>query len=302
MRQAPPLYVWVAAGALALGIIAIAFLRHASLNVPHDPLASAALARQLLTAPRAAGEIRVLGLGSSLLWAATPPGQFDQQYKQRGLHWMRLIKTDVGLGALGPSLTEIEHAPPDILVIEKNLFFLDPGRTRNDEVTIEIKGTLKAGLAKLAPGVLPPQPVQQQEALPMAAQHYALPCAPQPAPLSPLQRAQYFRGSQLAYAQAQIDPALVAGLLRLARRGVRIMILDIPRHADLEQSTASVKEHWFARLRQALPPGPALSYHTAPSHRQTDLYCDGAHLSAAGSRLFGRWWLDELATSMKDAP
>jgi hypothetical protein len=284
MRPAPALPVWIAAAALAAAVIGAALLRHdgAAYDLVRQQ-AIAAFAAQALAAPRRPGELRVLGLGTSLLWAATPPGQFDPQRRHPRLHWMRLVKSGMGMGELTQSLAPIEHAPPDILVIEKGLLFVEEDKSRNRQAQIDVKRMLKGAL------------FEAQDPGPLAAQLAGLPCEQQQTELDAARSRAHAIAVRRGYAQPGPDPALVALLRRLSLRGVRIMVLDVPRQAQLEQASAADKARWVARLRQALPPGRKLSYHSAPSHPHSALYCEGSHLNAAGSRLFGAWWLAELA-------
>ncbi len=303
MRQAPPLTVWAAGAALAAGVIVLAFLRHnAMAAAPQPQQLMAAFASKILAAPRQPGELRVLGLGTSLLWAATPPGQIDPPHQPAWLNWVRLIKGGPGLGALAQALAQVERAPPDVVVVEKTLLFEEEGSGIDELVKIDIKHALKTALLVVANGALPAMLLQSKAKLPLAEQSMAFQCTPGFAGLSPQQRIGYATYLRRAYAQPTPDPVLTAALLRLARRGVRVVILDVPRSAELERPSAADKARWYARLRQALPPGPILRYQAAPSYQDTRLYCDGAHLNGAGSRRFGPWWLAQLVALREGAP
>ncbi len=256
----------------------------------------------MLTAPRQPGELRILGLGTSLLWAATPQEEFDPQRQHPQLHWMRLTKSGQGIGALAASLTEIGQAPPDMLVIEKGLFFLDNHDAETERMKIDIKRRLKAVLLTLLPAALAPSPAAQlqqaQRNSLLSAQSRAHACEGESGALSAAQFNSRAKHARLAYAQPQPDPLLVAHLRRLMDRGVQVVILDVPRTTRLELTSASEKARWFARLHHALPPGPSLRYLAAPSYDHS-LYCDGAHLNRSGSHLFGAWWLTQLAAIVK---
>lgn len=304
MRPAPPLSVWVGGAALAALAIGFAFVRHYQ-NLAQGADAqriTAAFARTVLRAPRQPGEIRVLGLGTSLLWAASPPEPFDPQRLHPRLNWMRLTKSGAGLGILAGSLAEIEQAPPTILVIEKGLLFVAEGDSINDSVKFEVKHAVKHVLFTLAGVDSQSRSLQIEAQLPLAEQRMALPCTRDSRPLRPAEREAHAQVMRHAYAEVAPNQVLTRRLLALARRGVHVAIVDIPRSAELERETAGAKQAWYARLRQALQPGPTLSYHHAPSFAGQTLYCDGAHLNAAGSRLFGAWWLAELATIRTGGP
>jgi hypothetical protein len=293
MRQAPPLTVWAAGAALAAGVIVLAFLRHYALAADPQPPSKESMAtftRKLLAAPRRQGDLRVLGLGTSLLWAAMPPGQLDRPPMAPWLNWMRLTKSGLGLGALAPALAEIERAPPDVVVIETGLLFTDDGSSVTDRIRLEARQMLKAAL------------LQTQMQLQLAEQSKVFSCAAGITILNAARRIAYADAAHRVYAQDGPDPVLAATLLRLARRGVRIIVLDVPRSAELEQILAADKARWYARLHQALPPGPMLRYQAAPSYQDASLYCDGAHLNGAGSRRFGPWWLAQLVALREGAP
>jgi hypothetical protein len=279
---APPLTVWLAAAALAIAAVL------ALLALPYSPEQAVAgllssRTREVLAAPKSG--VRVIGMGSSLLQAATPASAAG------ALDWARITKSNLGLGELAPSVALVEAAPPDVLVIEKNLLITPPDGDAMNKLRINAVYGFKKLLSNADARFDPLLPIR-------AEQTGDAPCGDRRQRMSEKQRAQHDRSLRQAYGQ---DPApvLAAALLRLAGRGVQVMIVDIQRSAEIEQALAQDKQRWFARLRQMLPPGPHLSYHTGPSYSQESLYCDAMHLNAAGSRLFQAWWWNELKQEQK---
>lgn len=286
---APPLLAWAAAatlaGAAVLALRAGPYWPARELSALTADLTSAALAQA------SPGDIRVIGLGTSLLRTATPLSERVDD-AGRPLSWARITKSHWGPGYLGGSLAVIERARPDVIVIEKNLLMADQEGTEASRMRPDLMHVLK----QLTPGA-------EQRADPVLAMRASLtqrlPCPA--APVSGAELGQRQRELARAYSQPP-DPAFVAPLLRLAEGGAHVMILDIPRSHAIEDATAADKQRWFARVRQLLPPGPNLSYHTGPTYAEPSLYCDASHLTIAGAKQFQQWWWQELRQARKAAP
>lgn len=286
-KTAPPLTVWMAGAALAIAAVLLL------LSFPSPEQAVAVFladhTRGAL-AQGARGDVQVIGMGSSLLHAATPSNERHIGDATGALHWARITKSNLGLGYLGSSFGLIEGAPPDVLVIEKNLLMeaaeTDAMRSRR----MDAMYTLKRLLSKLDGRFDPLLEIR-------AEQFHNRSCV-DAQPLSDAQLALRQSDLRREY-QKSPDPLFAAALLRLADRGVRIMILDIQRSTPIERGTGQDKQRWYARLHQMLPPGPHLSYHTGPSYSQVDLYCDASHMSAKGAKLFQAWWWNEFRQARK---
>lgn len=281
---APPLLTWAAAAALAGSAVFALWVS------PYWPARSLSLLTADLTGQALAwpprDDIRVIGLGTSLLRTATPQSKRGVDGAGRPLSWARITKSNWGPGYLRASLTVVEKSPPDIVVIEKNLLMAEPEDTEANTERPDLMHILKQ-LAPGAKGDADPRLALRARKL------QQLPCPAPAAPLSPEQMAQRQRELANAYRLAP-DSTLVAPLLRLAGSGTRVMILDIPRSPAIEVATAADKQRWFARVRQLLPPGPNLSYHTGPSYAESRLYCDASHLNTEGNQQFQQWWWPEL--------
>lgn len=293
MPATPPLWVGLLAALLAAATIGwSAAPRYLARLEPSagDPLAL--YARQFLASTHTAGEARIMALGSSLLWAATPAADSTAAAAQQQLRWMRLSRGGAGLGYLGSALAEIERDPPQILLIEGNLLMPLQGSQFNDELRNDTMLTLK----KIAASLLPWQQTATLAStleLPYDQSH-DLSCDAHSIGSGAQAQAQHADVLLRLYQAARPDTALAARLSTLARRGVLVVVLDLPRSSPLEQAVANEKRQWLARLHAVLPAGPALRYATAPSLPAGALYCDGSHLSPAGSRLFGAWWWPQL--------
>ncbi|WP_426074267.1 hypothetical protein [Janthinobacterium sp. DSP2-3-3] len=289
MASAPPLRIWLYSALLVAGILALISLpRWSPWRKPDHAIADHT--HQFLDAPSTDGKLRVLGLGSSLLWAATPPAL--AQVAMPGIDWMRMTKPSAGMGYLEPSLEIIEQNPPDILIIEANLLLPDQNDTTMDELrqdfmlaakTIVYRITGNAGL------VVPPQAyvalVDQRE----PAQCNAIP--------SYMRRHVTLNNAanvQTMFNNTAVNRQLTDRLQRLAQRGVRIVVLELRRSELVEQFIMQKKQEWLFRLRQALPPSHHIHYLTSPTYAQQDLYCDGSHMNAAGAHLFALWWAAQL--------
>jgi hypothetical protein len=288
MASAPPLRVWLYSALVAAGIIALIALRHWSpWREPDHAIADHT--RQFLDARPTDGRLRVLGLGSSLLWAAMPSA--PSQVVPPGIDWMRMTKPGPGMGYLEPSLDIIDRNPPDVLVIEANLLLPDQNDRAMQELRQDFILASKAlayqltGNAQLARPLVYAALVDQRETFACTT-----------APVHTRRRAVLKNAAilQPIFNNASVNLQLTDRLQRLAQRGVRIVLLELRRAELLEQVIAPEKQRWLLRLRQALPPGNHIRYLSSPMYPQQDLHCDGSHLNAAGARLFAPWWQAQL--------
>ncbi|MBB5606673.1 MULTISPECIES: hypothetical protein [unclassified Janthinobacterium] len=291
MRPAPPLWVWPLGAALATvaALLMLLWMNHTIGLEP--PGLAAAYARRVLEAPRSPGDIRVVGMGSSLLMAATPPS-YQTAYH---LRWIRLSNPGLGVSFLGASLVQVEQHPPDILIIEKNLLLVDPQHERMGR----LRGEVTLGLRKIAAIAIPSLTQTNQVDDALQKQDEDLSCAQLPKPPNEVDFEKYMDLLNTTYTSLQVDSSLTAAVQRLARRGVYIVILDIQRSKTIEHLTTNAKQAWFAHLQQELPPGARLAYWTSPSYDNGALYCDGSHLSPDGKRQFSVWWYQQLAQLKK---
>lgn len=293
MRPAPPLWVWPLGAGLTAGaaLLLLLWVNHSTRPTIEPSGIAAAYARQVLDAPHAPGEIRVLGMGSSLLIAATPPAY----HTSLPLYWSRLSNPGLGMDFLGASLLEVEQHPPDILVIEKNLLLVDP----QHQTMGRLRAQVALGLKKIAT-IAPPSAMQADTMTTVLEQQNGkLSCEQIPKQADAFDFKNYLHFLNSTYSNLQVDPTLSSALQRLSQRGVSIVILDIQRSVAIERQTAAAKQAWFAQLRQLLPPGARLTYLTSPSYDNGPLYCDGSHLSPAGSRSFMAWWTPALLQLQK---
>ncbi|MFZ4876360.1 hypothetical protein ACL9RI_14870 [Janthinobacterium sp. Mn2066] len=294
MRPVPPLWVWPLGTGLAAGValLMLLWVNHATRPAIEPSGRAAAYARQVLDLPRVPGNIRVLGMGSSLLVAATPPPAYQTASH---LRWNRLSNPGLGMDFLGPSLPEVEQHPPDILVIEKNLLLVDP----QHQMMGRLRSNVALGLKKIA-AIAIPSLIQSEPMLEvLQRQDEKIFCEQLPKQNNAIDFKNYIHFLNIIYNSLQVDPTLSSALQRLSKRGVSIVILDIQRSIPVERQTAAAKQAWFAQLRQLLPPGARLTYLTSPSYDSGTLYCDGSHLSPAGSRRFMAWWTPELLQLQK---
>ena len=282
-QLAAPLLVWLLSAALVAVLVTIACFHSQTMDLEERRIATAH-ALHILSAPHAGAETRMLAIGSSLLWAASPANYRLQLPPNRYLSWSRTIKNGFGLGPVGLILPIVEQYPPDVLVVETNLLLPNESPMALARLTVNV--TLKNWLAKAAPR----DPLQPERAI----QPEDFVCPRQPDDPHGKLRANGVKYLRSSYQAMQIEPELLAALARLSLRGVRIMILNIQRSASVEGATRIDKQNWLAHLQHMLPAGPNVSYHTAPSYAQDSLYCDGMHLAPAGRKLFETWWWQEL--------
>lgn len=290
MASAPPLRVWLYSAFMVAGVFALLALQQWSpWDEPDHAIADHT--RQFLDAPAAEGKIRVLGLGSSLLWAATPPALAPVALP--GIDWMRMTKPGTGIGYLEPSLDIIDRNPPDILVIEDNILL--PEQDNVDLIMDQLRKDFilaSKGLAFQLTGnawLVPPQAYVALE-----DQRAPFECTTVSAHIRWRETLKNAANLQLAFNHATVNPQLARRLQGLAQRGVRIVLLELRRAEAVEQVIAPEKQRWLSRLRQALPPSPNIQYLTSPHYAQQDLHCDGGHMNAAGAHLFARWWQAQL--------
>lgn len=287
MASAPPLRVWLYSALLATSITALVTLQYWSPWRKPDH-AVADHTREFLGAP-ADGKVRVLGLGSSLLWAATPPGPTPATLP--GIDWMRMTKPGTGMGYLIPSLDIIDRHPPDTLVIDENLLLPDQDNVIMDELRQNFILASK-GLAFQLTGNVQLAPPQAYVAL--LDQREPFECTTFPAHTRRRETLKNAANLQLVFNNAAINRQLTEHLQRLAQQGVRIVLLELRRSELIEQATATERQRWLSRLQQALPPGRHIRYLSSPIYVQQNLHCDGSHLNAAGARLFAPWWQTQL--------
>lgn len=293
MASAPPLRIWLYSAALVAGVLALQGWSYCKSS--REPRKAIAMhTQQFLDARPAQDSLRVLALGSSLLWAGTPPGGMPAI---PGVTWMRMTKPGIGLGYLAPSLEEIEHSPPDVLVIEENLLARAQSNAAMDEMRIDFFLASK----KLAYRLI------GQEWIPTAQQYLALldqnasfqcnEIAPQ---ILAREISKHGAEIQQLFSYATVDQELANQLQRLSRRGVQIIIMELRRSQTIEQTIAPEKKNWQQRLLQALPPSPHIRYVASPAYTQANLHCDGSHMNQRGARLFSAWWQAQLRQLRKE--
>ena len=291
MASTPPLRIWLYSALLAVSAVALlALQRHAPWLEPKpEQVITGHTQRFLASAYGGETPIRVLGLGSSLLWAATPPATMDDIALLPGLSWMRMTKTGTGLGALQASLTPVESKPPNVLVIEENLLFADS--TATDQLRDDLSLLMRNAAYKVTAQArfTPPRAYVELE-----DQKEPLPYEEFPQDKKKQLILKNANNLQTIFSHGAINLALTDRLRRLSQRGIRIIILELRRSELVEQVIAPQKKRWQEQLRRALPPGPLVNYIASPHFSQQDLYFDGSHMNAAGARLFAPWWAAQL--------
>ena len=281
-----PLRVWLYVAVLAGTAIAVLGL-HTRSAVREDGVAAASEARRFLDHRDDRHSVRVLALGSSLLWAATPP---DRYAAVPGVAWMRLTKSGGGIGHLQAVLDILDSHPPEVLVIDTNLLMAPSLSSVMDDMRVSSAAMMSDLTAPLMQHVGLYHPAAQR----LSDQESAFPCT---------ELAPGVIGKQLAALAAQqnaapdvpaIDTALQARLTSLAQRGVRIVLLDVQRSTRFQLVLDATRQLWLQRWKATLPPGPPMRYLASPEIDDQRLYCDGRHMNAAGARRFEPWWTEQL--------
>lgn len=290
MSNAPPLRVWLYSALLAVGII-VSLMLYRYLPGDRRDNTIAAHTQRFLDTPVPYGQLRVLGLGSSLFWAATPQTMDVQQAAMPGIAWLRLTKGGAGMGHLQTALEAFGRHPPDVLVIEENLLLPDTGNLLMDQLREEIWFLGKKAIAASSAGKLGPPVNDYWE---RNDQDGEFSCASILARTTPEQIQRHVDTLQAMYMRASFDEQLITTLATLAQRGVRIVLLDLPRAPIIEQRTMAQKHYWMMHLKKFLPPGRTIRYLTFPAPSQTALYCDLGHLNKRGARHFAPWWQAQL--------
>lgn len=289
MTAAPPLRVVLYGVALAAGFIALLAL-YRTLPGERRDNTIAGQTQRFLDAPADAGKLRVIALGSSLLWAATPPPATLPREAMPDIDWLRMTKGGGGLGHLEASLDVIERHRPDVLVLDENMLLPDTGNAIMDPLREETWHFAKKTVAFLSAGKLTsaiPTDWERND------QERQFSCALNLVRLTEEQKRRHAVELQDMYRRATVDTALTARLARLARSGVRIVVLDIRRSSAMEQETVQQKQQWRAHLKTIFT-GDNIFYLVSPTYAQQALYCDGSHLNAAGARLFAPWLHTQL--------
>lgn len=290
MPAAPPLRVFaysVLLPACVIALLALLALQRGK-PLPAPDRSIAVETQRFLDMHASHGSIRVIALGSSLLWAATPPVAHKQI---PGIAWLRMTKSDVGIGYLRSSLDIIESDPPQILVLDENMLVPQINGIAMHNLRQEFSTAARSLAYKVSGnGRFAPPPAD----LPLADQHATFSCVPLPPGSMQRHLPMHAAELQTIFGSGDLDAELIRRLNNLSRRGVRIIVLEIPRSGRIEHLIANQKQHWQARLRQALPPGRQISYLHPPDLSQQDLFCDGSHLNDAGARQFASWWDQQL--------
>lgn len=294
MAIAPPLRVVVAGVAVAVGFIALLALYR---TLPGDRRDNTVAGQTLhfLGAPADAGKLRVIALGSSLLWAATPQPANLQRASMPDIEWLRMTKGGGGLGPLQSSLEVMERHRPDVLIIEENMFLPDTGNAIMDPLREETWHFAKKTAAFLSAGKLTSSIATDWERNDQE-RHFS--CVSNLVKLTEEQKRRHAVTLQGMYRDATFDTTLIDRLARLARGGVRIVVLDIRRSSAMELQTAQQKQQWRTHLKTLLA-GDNILYLASPAYSQQTLYCDGSHLNAAGARLFAPWLHTQLQLLQK---
>lgn len=287
MGPAPPLRIWLYSAALTICLLGlIGMPRHAPWLKRKDVIASHTQA--FLGRPPAEGQLRILGLGSSLLWAATPKSTEDSHTP--GIEWMRMTKSGTGMGSLQSSFPAITDNPPDVLVIEDNLLLPETGNPAIDLLREDGWLYIRQIGSSLSGGLLS-SPIPAFQAL--YDQEHAFICPLALFKISEEQLSQHVNHQPNLYANASLDAKLLVTLNKLAQRGVSIVLLDLQRSTAMERLIAPQKQRWLARIQKQLPSSATVRHLRSPSYSQ-DQYCDAGHLNAAGARQFGTWWRTQM--------
>ncbi|SDA62778.1 MULTISPECIES: hypothetical protein [unclassified Janthinobacterium] len=289
MASAPPLRIWLYSAALAVGMVGLCMLlRH--VPGPRYDNTIAGQTKTFLDAPRPEGQWRVLALGSSLLRAATPQTASVQRADLPDIAWMRMTKGGGGIGYLQPSLATLGSRPPEMLVLEQNLFLPDNNNAIMDQLREDVWHWAKQAVSFLSAGKLASPPPYWEH----NDQELAFTCNPEQRKLSASQIRQHATELQNLYRQGTFDAALINNIATLAQRGVRVVLLDVRRSLLIEQQTAQQKTDWQRHLHALLPASHNIIYISSPAFTQQDLYCDASHLNKQGARLFAPWWQSQL--------
>ncbi|MET0323029.1 MAG: hypothetical protein ABW069_20085 [Duganella sp.] len=280
-----PLRVWCFSLMLAAGLLGLVAL-YAMTTMQEAGVAAAAHVQRFLADHRNSKRVRVVGLGSSLLWAATPPGRY---LDLPDIDWIRITKRGGSIGHLHAVMDMLDHQPPEIVVIDTNLLLPFSPDMFEEEMRYAFTHLAGAAAAPLMVRMGLPNPV----ARPPSDQETSFPCEVMPPAVIHKQRALLAQQSAAGNVAA-MDTALINSLLRLSQRGVHIVILELSRSREFEQALAAAKQPWLQSLKAALPAGPTIRYLTSPVFEDPGLYCDGRHMNAAGARRFASWWTEQL--------
>lgn len=290
MATVPPLRTFLYSIAMVVGIV-ISLALHRSLPDDRRDNTIAGQTQRFLGAPHDPEKLRVIALGSSLLWAATPQVTSVQAESMPEIDWMRMTKGGTGLGHLQASLEVIERYRPDVLVLEENMLLPDSGDTLMDPLREEAGHFVKKTLSLLIPSqFFSPIPAYWER----NDQERNFYCNSTLIRLTQAQMNAHAIELQKTYRNAALDPALIAWLARMSQGDVRIVLLDIRRSSAIEQATAQQKQQWRAHLKTVLAPAENIRYLSSPIYPLQAMYCDGSHLSVAGARLFAPWLQTQL--------
>lgn len=298
-----PLRVWGGVAAVFLTLLALLSLTAARHRRRNDGdfrrVCSARLQSFASRCSPDRGQVpRIIALGSSLLARATLGGERMEALSRSqggpGLRWLALTRGSSSIETFLPALDGILEARPELLLVEADLLYYRPERTRlpaslrstaQDAVDQMKRRLLRALGIKRGSTPDPMDPVFQEG-------------APDP-PFD--QNAGKFRQylDSLRHREPRgrvdTDDPLLAFLGQARHRGIQVLLLEVPRFWKAEKGIPASHRVQARNLRDQLEAECGVRTLGFPHPFPLDRYRDFSHLSQAGADTYSRWLLGELA-------
>jgi len=305
--------IWAAAGALFLGLIAA---------VHFQPDRSAAEAVEYFNVQRldrlpakrtGGGRPRVIVVGTSLTLCGL---YFDEDMERLAaltgapsMDFVRFVKLDGSLTDFSPLLPFIANAEPDIVFFESTLFLIDSPRENEGRrgnagfLRQEIGDDRKKlqSLLRLWSGRRTPigESLSPNSLVSARRVFTRIPDRRTQEEQDDLERFARNAGTRMKLRPVSLPGPYASFLQDLQRRGVPVVLLDIPRTPRSDSTYPPEILRNMSRSIAGFQEAYGLGYLACPFRQGPTYYKDIVHLNARGRDVYCRWFLSQLPGLLK---
>lgn len=236
---------------------------------------------------------KVIAIGSSLLEAAVSPdsARYLLQSTPTNSNYLQLTRTRALLSDFYPLMNKMLEVRPEIVLIQASLLW-QPRNVLNqwDERFKHALQKHRAGLKRLiaarifSPMGIPDTDLNQTGSFKKIHRDSSL--------FADVVR---FR-NQFTVMDSELDEDFKTFLLDARARNTRIIVVDVPRYAGLEEQISGSKnnkQRWTA-LHDVLQTGYGVRFMEFPDTLSLDHYKDFSHFNSTGRDKYSRWLFCEL--------
>jgi hypothetical protein len=282
LKDAVPLRLWIVAGTLcalclAAGLAAMAWARALSKDEVNAQIVRQIQLIQKLPSPASRKGPLVVLVGSSLVRHAVADSVTLEKLIGRDAEVLLLYSDDARASWIDGILPSIEHARPDLLLLQYEMFNPPLGEPQQGfvrSVTFIINSLQEGSAHAVEPSV------EQQCA---ARRGRSL-------------RVVVMEDGTIEFASAP-NPRVLSLVERYRRSGTRIAILDLPRAQELVQAQP-VLSRWHDQTLQGLM-AHDFEIWTPPGGWKAGDYCDFAHLNPRGRARFEPWLAEQIRHALE---